>query len=124
MLNTTTFAAPLLRHRRSYSDRSLPAGSGSPANAAPLAMEDENLATLCQIRPYAATDKQPQQVDHVRAVRLDISPLMMATLFFVQIVLFQEFRPERLGRSGNVWPALRGKIHEIPIRPHRVEMIP
>jgi hypothetical protein len=43
MLNTTTYATPLLRHRGSYSDRSLPAGSGSPArrDAAPLAMEED-----------------------------------------------------------------------------------
>ena len=35
MLNTTTCAAPLLRHRGSYSDRSLSAGSGSPARRTP-----------------------------------------------------------------------------------------
>ena len=26
-------------------------------------------------------------------------------------------------RSGNVWPALWRKVHEIPIRPHRVDVI-
>ena len=35
MLNTTTRAPPLLRHGGSYSDRSLPAGSGSPARWRP-----------------------------------------------------------------------------------------
>src|SRR5262252_5194758 len=47
-----------------------------------------------------------------------------AELLFIQIVLFQEFGPEILWRSGNVWPSLRRKVHEIPIRPHRVDMIP
>src|SRR5256885_6378568 len=46
-----------------------------------------------------------------------------ATLLLIQVVFFQEFGPELLWRSGNVWPPLWGKVHEIPIRPHRVEMI-
>src|SRR2546426_321027 len=44
-------------------------------------------------------------------------------LLLIQIVLFQEFGPELLWRSGNVWPPLWRKVHEIPIRPHRVDMI-
>ena len=44
-------------------------------------------------------------------------------LLLIQIVFFQEFRPEILWRSGNVWPTLRRKVHEIPIRPHGVDMI-
>ena len=36
---------------------------------------------------------------------------------------FQEFGPEFLWRCGNVWTALWRKVHEIPICPHRVEMI-
>src|ERR687893_589542 len=39
------------------------------------------------------------------------------------VVFFQEFGPELLWRSGNVWPPLWRKVHEIPIRPYRVEMI-
>src|SRR4029077_5292253 len=46
-----------------------------------------------------------------------------ATLLLVQIVFFQEFGPEILWRSGNVWPPLWRKVHEIPIRPPRVAMI-
>ena len=41
----------------------------------------------------------------------------------IQIVFFQEFGPEILWRSGNVWSTLWRKVHEIPIRPHRVDMI-
>src|SRR5687768_4897300 len=44
-------------------------------------------------------------------------------LLVVQIILFQKFGPEVLWRSGNVWPALWRKVHEIPIRPHRIDMI-
>ena len=40
-----------------------------------------------------------------------------------RIMFFQEFGPEILRRSGNVWPALWRKVHQIPIRPHRVDMI-
>src|SRR5258708_27168767 len=47
-----------------------------------------------------------------------------AKLLLIQIVFFQEFGPEILWRSGNVWPTLWRKVHEIPIRPHRVDMIP
>src|ERR1700692_1498478 len=46
-----------------------------------------------------------------------------ATLLLIQIVFFQEFGPEILWRSGNVWPTPWRKVHEIPIRPHRVDMI-
>src|ERR1700758_3903384 len=45
------------------------------------------------------------------------------TLLPIQIVFFQEFGPELLWRSGNVWPPLWRKVHEIPIRPPRVDMI-
>ena len=48
---------------------------------------------------------------------------LSAKLLLVQIVFFQEFGPEILRRSGNVWPTLRRKVHEIPIRPHRVDVI-
>ena len=44
-------------------------------------------------------------------------------LLFMQIVFFQEFGPERLWRSRNVWSTLWRKVHEIPIRPHRVHVI-
>ena len=54
---------------------------------------------------------------HLESARLDV------TLLLIQIVFFQEFGPERLRRSGNVRPALRRKVHEIPIWPHRVDMI-
>src|SRR5687768_16224293 len=40
-----------------------------------------------------------------------------------RIVLFQEFRSEILWRSGNVWSALWRKVHEVPIRPNRVDVI-
>src|SRR5437867_9205498 len=46
-----------------------------------------------------------------------------AKLLLIQIVFFQEFGPEVLWRSGNVWPTLWRKVHEIPIRPHCVDMI-
>src|ERR1700738_1562960 len=52
-----------------------------------------------------------------KSARLD------AKLLLIQIVFFQEFGPEILWRSGNVWPTLWRKVHEIPIRPHRVDMI-
>src|SRR5439155_16133800 len=53
------------------------------------------------------------------------SEAMLGTkLVLVQIVLFQELRPEILWRSGNVRPTLWREVHEIPIRPHRVDMIP
>src|SRR3954470_3857600 len=42
---------------------------------------------------------------------------MMTTLLLVQVVLLQEFRPESLWRSGNVRPALRRKVHQVPVRP-------
>ena len=48
---------------------------------------------------------------------------LSAKLLFVQIVFFQELRPEILRRSGNVWSTLRRKVHEIPIRPDRVDVI-
>src|ERR1700686_3944259 len=46
-----------------------------------------------------------------------------ATLLLIQIVFFQEFGPEILWRSGNLRPTLWRKVHEIPIWPHRVDMI-
>jgi hypothetical protein len=49
---------------------------------------------------------------------------LVAKLFLIEIVLFQEFGPEILRRHGNVWPPFRSKVHEIPIRPNRIEMIP
>ena len=49
-----------------------------------------------------------------------LSEVASARLRLVQIVFFQEFGPEILWRSGNVWPTLWRKVHEIPIRPHRV----
>src|SRR5262245_54465016 len=42
----------------------------------------------------------------------------------LQIVLFQELGPECLWRRRNVRPALRGEIHQIPIRPDCIDMIP
>src|SRR5690349_10561961 len=48
----------------------------------------------------------------------------IASLSFLQIVIFEEFRPERLGRDGNVRPSLGREVHQIPIRPHCVDMIP
>ncbi len=48
---------------------------------------------------------------------------MEATLRLIQIVFFQEFGPEILWRSGNVWPPFWREVHEIPIWPHRVDMI-
>src|SRR6516164_8516411 len=42
----------------------------------------------------------------------------------LQIVLFEELGPERLWRRGNVRPSLRCEIHQIPIRPDRIDMIP
>src|SRR5256885_3420464 len=46
-----------------------------------------------------------------------------AKLLLIQIVFFQEFGPEILWRSGNVWPTLWRKVHKIPIGPHGVDMI-
>src|SRR5580704_7124691 len=37
-----------------------------------------------------------------------------ATLLLVLVVFLQEFGSELLWRRGNVWPALRRKVHEIP----------
>ena len=51
------------------------------------------------------------------------NPREDARLIFIQIVSFQEFGPEILWWSGDVWPALWCKVHEIPIRPHRIDMI-
>src|SRR5712691_3625563 len=45
------------------------------------------------------------------------------TLLLIQIMFFQEFGPELLRRSRNVRPPLWCEVHEVPIRPHRVEMI-
>ena len=44
-------------------------------------------------------------------------------LLLIQIMLFQEFGPEILWRSGEVWPALWREVHQIPIRPHCINMI-
>src|SRR5215510_725528 len=55
--------------------------------------------------------------------RREIAAPPGAHLFSIQIVLFQEFGPESLWRSGNIWPTLRRKVHEIPIQPHRIDMI-
>src|SRR6516225_106400 len=41
----------------------------------------------------------------------------------IEVVCFQEFGPEILWRRGNVWPTVRRKVHEIPVRPHRVNVI-
>src|ERR1700681_3082927 len=59
-----------------------------------------------------------------RSLSLVALVVAAAKLLLIQIVFFQEFGPEILWRSGNVWPALWRKVHEIPIRPHRVDMIP
>src|SRR4051812_43410038 len=45
------------------------------------------------------------------------------SLLLVQIILFEELGPELLWRSRNVRPPLRSKVHQIPIRPDRVDMI-
>src|SRR5712664_3414364 len=57
-------------------------------------------------------------------VNLVVLVVATAKLLLIQIVFFQEFGPEILWRSGNVWPTLWRKVHEIPIGPHRVDMIP
>src|SRR6185436_1373353 len=44
-------------------------------------------------------------------------------LFLFQVVLLKEPGPKRLRRNGNVRPPLRGKVHEIPVRPHRIDVI-
>ena len=41
----------------------------------------------------------------------------------MQIILFQEFGPEILRGSGNIRPAFGRKVHQIPIRPDRVDVI-
>src|SRR3954466_12098207 len=51
------------------------------------------------------------------------SAQLAATLLLIQIVLFQELGPEVLWRGGNVGPALGREVHEVPIRPHPVDMI-
>ena len=53
-----------------------------------------------------------------------LSVRLRTNLLLVQIVFLQEFGPEILWRSGYIWPTLWRKVHEIPIRPHRVDMIP
>jgi hypothetical protein len=45
-------------------------------------------------------------------------------LFPVEVVSFQEFRAEILWRRGDVRSTVWRKVHEIPIRPHRVNVIP
>src|SRR5438045_5487634 len=75
--------------------------------------------------------KCPMARRHRQHARRALSPnqtlikpaLLGATLLLIQIVLLQEFGPELLWRSGNIWPPLRREVHEIPIRPHRVDMI-
>ena len=47
-----------------------------------------------------------------------------AKLLLIEIVFFQEFGPEILWRHGDVWPPLWRKVHEIPVRPNCVDMIP
>ena len=42
----------------------------------------------------------------------------------IEVVSFQEIGPEILWRRGDVWPTVWRKVHEIPIRPHRVNVIP
>src|SRR5215472_14295407 len=42
----------------------------------------------------------------------------------IEVVCFQEFGPEILWRRGDVWSTVWRKVHEIPIRPHRVNVIP
>src|SRR4030095_5129851 len=46
-----------------------------------------------------------------------------ARLLLSQIVLLQELRPEILGRRVIVRPTLWSEVHEIPVRPHRVDVI-
>src|SRR5438477_10537573 len=50
--------------------------------------------------------------------------IRVQTLLVLQVVFFQESGPEILWRSDNVRPALRRKVHEIPVWPHRIDMIP
>jgi len=59
------------------------------------------------------------QSGHAASGRSSLS----AKLLFVEKGFFQELRPEILRRSGNAWSTLRRKVHEIPIRPDRVDVI-
>src|SRR5689334_4364921 len=45
-------------------------------------------------------------------------------LFLIQIMFFEELGPELLWRNGNIRPTLWRKVHEIPIGPHCVDMVP
>src|ERR1700676_397304 len=49
---------------------------------------------------------------------------MSPALLLFQVVLFKESGPESLRRNGNVRPPLWRKVHEIPVRPHRIDVIP
>src|SRR6516162_3858927 len=71
------------------------------------------------LKPFQQIGREPTACLSVRAV----AAREAAKLLLIQIVFFQEFGPEILWRSGNVWPTLRRKVHDIPIRPHGVDMI-
>src|SRR2546425_7974075 len=75
-------------------------------------------AMRCEISRSAVVPLQP-----CSRSALVVLVVAVAQLLLSQIVFFQEFGPEILWRSGNVWPTLWCKVHEIPIRPHRVDMI-
>jgi RNA polymerase sigma factor (sigma-70 family) len=45
------------------------------------------------------------------------------TLLFVQIVLLQELGPESLRRRVTVRPTLGREVHQVPVRPHRVDVV-
>src|SRR5688572_4960188 len=83
-----------------------------------------HLQDSLQPRPVGAQRRRLEFCDY-RASRIQHFELAAADaeLLLIQIVFFQEFRPEVLWRSVNVWPTLWRKVHEIPIGPHRVDMI-
>src|SRR5260221_14167625 len=60
----------------------------------------------------------------LRAFIVSSFPVVSCGSVLVEVILFQEFRPELLWRCRNVRTPFRRGVHEISIRPHPVDMIP
>src|SRR5206468_6977654 len=67
---------------------------------------------ICNLALRIALDRKAQRAQGIGAA-----------LLLFQIILFQEFGPELLWRREKVRPALWREVHEIPIRPDRVDVI-
>src|SRR5262245_10306471 len=92
------------------------------------------LATICRSLTGGTPLRAAKLTAKARSSAPPISPPMtialigmrMDLVYFLlitQIVLFQKSGSEVLWRHENVWPALRRVVHEIPVRPHRVDVV-